>query len=200
MADILSVGIDIGTSTTQLVFSRITMEDQGSYFSVPRVSIVDKEIIYRSEVYLTPLLSPVLVDGAGVGRIAEEEYRRAGFTPADVDTGAVIITGESARKENAAAVLDQLSALAGEFVVSTAGPDLESVIAGKGSGAWAESLREHCVTANLDVGGGTTNIVIFSDGEVAAKGCLDIGGRLIRLDGDGTVRYISPAPPAGGVM
>ena len=134
MADILSVGIDIGTSTTQLVFSRITMEDQGSYFSVPRVSIVDKEIIYRSEVYLTPLLSPVLVDGAGVGRIAEEEYRRAGCPPADVDTGAVIITGESARKENAAAVLEELSALAGEFVVSTAGPDLESVIAGRAAG------------------------------------------------------------------
>lgn len=193
MADILSVGIDIGTSTTQLVFSRITMEDQGSYFSVPRVSIVDKEILYRSQVYLTPLLSPVLVDGAGVARIAQEEYRRAGFTPADVDTGAVIITGESARKENAAAVLEQLSDLAGEFVVSTAGPDLESVIAGKGSGAWAESRREHCVTANLDVGGGTTNIVIFSDGEVVSKGCLDIGGRLIRLDGDGTIRYLSPA-------
>lgn len=193
MAEILSVGIDIGTSTTQLVFSRITMEDQGGYFSVPRVSIVDKEVIYRSEVYLTPLLSPVLVDGEAVGRIAEEAYRRAGFTPADVDTGAVIITGESARKENAAAVLDRLSVLAGEFVVSTAGPDLESVIAGKGSGAWAASLREHCVTANLDIGGGTTNMVIFSDGEVIAKGCLDIGGRLIRVDGRGVVTYLSPA-------
>ena len=170
MAEILSVGIDIGTSTTQLVFSRITMEDQGGYFSVPRVSIVDKEVIYRSEVYLTPLLSPVLVDGEAVGRIAEEAYRRAGFTPADVDTGAVIITGESARKENAAAVLDRLSVLAGEFVVSTAGPDLESVIAGKGSGAWAASLREHCVTANLD-----------------------IGGRLIRVDDRGVVTYLSPA-------
>ena len=193
MAEILSVGIDIGTSTTQLVFSRITMEDQGGYFSVPRVSIVDKEVIYRSEVYLTPLLSPVLVDGEAVGRIAEEAYRRAGFTPADVDTGAVIITGESARKENAAAVLDRLSVLAGEFVVSTAGPDLEAIIAGKGSGAQQYSEEMCCTAVNLDIGGGTTNLVLFDCGRTVGKGCLDIGGRLIRLEPDYTVTYLSPA-------
>ena len=99
MPDILSVGIDIGTSTTQLVFSRITMENTTGYFSVPRVSITGKQVIYKSEVYLTPLLTPVLIDGAAVREIVAGEYRRAGFTPAEVDTGAVIITGESARKE-----------------------------------------------------------------------------------------------------
>ena len=193
LPDILSVGIDIGTSTTQLVFSRIVMENTTGYFTVPRISIVDKEVIYKSPVHLTPLTTPVLIDGEAVRDLVAEEYRQAGFTPADVDTGAVIITGESARKENAAAVLEKLSGFAGEFVVSTAGPDLESVIAGKGSGAFQYSLDNDCATVNLDIGGGTTNLVLFDRGEAVSKGCLDIGGRLIRLSPDLTVESVSPA-------
>ena len=196
MASILSVGVDIGTSTTQVIFSRIDMENTGGYFSVPRVSIVDKEVIFKSQVYLTPLKTQVLIDGAAVRDLVAGAYREAGFTPADVDTGAVIITGESARKENAAEVLSQLSDFAGEFVVSTAGPDLESIIAGKGSGAYQYSMDNGCTAVNLDIGGGTTNIVMFRDGETVAKGCLDIGGRLIKLEKDLTVTYISPAAQA----
>ena len=196
MPDILSVGIDIGTSTTQLVFSRITMENTTGYFTVPRISIVDKEVIYKSTVHITPLITPVLIDGEAIRDIVAEEFRLAGFTPADVDTGAVIITGESARKENAAAVLDKLSGFAGEFVVSTAGPDLESIIAGKGSGAFQYSLDNGCRAVNLDIGGGTTNIVLFDNGDTVSKGCLDIGGRLIRLKSDLTVERVSPAAQA----
>lgn len=193
MPDILSVGIDIGTSTTQLVFSRITMENAAGFFSVPRVAIVDKNVIYKSRVYITPLLTPVLIDGEAIRTIVEEEFRLAGYAPADVDTGAVIITGESARKENAAAVLEKLSGFAGEFVVSTAGPDLESIIAGKGSGAFQFSMDSGCPAVNLDIGGGTTNMVLFDGGEIIGKGCLDIGGRLIRLGPDLTVEQVSPA-------
>lgn len=196
MADILSVGIDIGTSTTQLVFSRITMENTTGYFTVPRVSIVEKAVLYKSPVLLTPLTTPVRIDGQAVRALVAEQYRQAGFTPQDVDTGAVIITGESARKENAAAVLESLSDFAGEFVVSTAGPDLESIIAGKGSGAFQYSLDNACTTVNLDVGGGTTNLVLFDSGSVVSKGCLDIGGRLIRLGPDLTLERVSPAAQA----
>ena len=193
MTDILSVGIDIGTSTTQLVFSRISMENMSGYFCVPRICIVDKEVIYKSKVHITPLVNSVLIDGEAIRQIVAEEFRLAGFTPKDVDTGAVIITGESARKENAAAVLDKLGGFAGEFVVSTAGPDLESIIAGKGSGAYQYTLDNNCTAVNLDIGGGTTNIVFFDNGEIVSKGCLDIGGRLIRLRKDMTVEHISPA-------
>lgn len=193
MANILSVGIDIGTSTTQVIFSRIAMENTGSYFSVPRVSIVEKEVVYKSPVYVTPLKTPVLIDGAAVREIVACEYQSAGYVQKDVDTGAVIITGESARKENAAEVLSQLSDFAGEFVVSTAGPDLESIIAGKGSGAYQYSMDNICSTVNLDIGGGTTNIVMFHDGDTVAKGCLDIGGRLIRVTDALVVESVSPA-------
>lgn len=193
MQTILSVGIDVGTSTTQVVFSRLSMDDAGGFFSVPRVSIVDKEVVYKSEVYLTPLDSDVWINTQALRTIVADEYRKAGYRPDDVSSGAVIITGESARKENADAVLKSLSDFAGDFVVSAAGPDMESVIAGKGSGAWACSTTEHCIVANLDIGGGTTNIVVFDDGDVIARGCLDIGGRLICVDPSMTVTKISPA-------
>ena len=98
MADLLSVGIDIGTTTTQLIFSKIKMENTTGYFAVPRISIVDKEILYQSEVHLTPLLTETLIDSDGVREIVAQEYQKAGIVPSSVDTGAVIITGESARK------------------------------------------------------------------------------------------------------
>lgn len=196
MADktaILSVGIDVGTSTTQVVFSKLQMDNAGGYFSVPRVAIVDKEVVYKSEVYMTPLKTDVLIDTDALRDIVAAEFRKAGYRPEDTDSGAVIITGESARKENADAVLKSLSDFAGDFVVSAAGPDMESLIAGKGSGAWQYSMDHHCRVANLDIGGGTTNVVLFEDGETLARGCLDIGGRLIRMNPQGIITKVSPA-------
>lgn len=196
MADktaILSVGIDVGTSTTQVVFSKLQMDNAGGYFSVPRVAIVDKEVVYKSEVYMTPLKTDVLIDTDALRDIVAAEFRKAGYRPEDTDSGAVIITGESARKENSDAVLKSLSDFAGDFVVSAAGPDMESLIAGKGSGAWQYSMDHHCRVANLDIGGGTTNVVLFEDGETAARGCLDIGGRLICMDSQGMITKVSPA-------
>lgn len=187
---ILSVGIDIGTSTTQVIFSYLTLENLSSLFTVPRVEIVDKKIVYRSEIYFTPLLSETLIDGEGVKAIVKAEYAKAGFSPSDTGAGAVIITGESARKENADEILRQMSSFAGDFVVATAGPDLESIMAGKGSGAWQYSYDNKCVVANLDIGGGTTNISVFDSGKVIARGCLDIGGRLVRV-AEGKITYIS---------
>lgn len=189
---ILSVGIDIGTTTTQVVFSRLVMENVSSYLTVPRVDIVDKKVVYKSEIRLTPLVSQTQLDGEGVRRIVDEEFKKARLTPQDTDTGAVIITGEAALKENAALVLNKMSDFAGDFVVSTAGPDLESIIAGKGSGAQQYSIERDCTVANLDIGGGTTNIAVFSAGETVATGCFDIGGRLIRLTDDDIIAYISP--------
>lgn len=111
---ILSVGIDIGTSTTQLIFSRLTIENRASSYTVPRIQIVDKEVIYRSLIYFTPLKSNTEIDAEAVKKIVRDEYQAAGMTPEDVRTGAVIITGETARKENANEVLEALSDLAGD--------------------------------------------------------------------------------------
>lgn len=187
---ILSVGIDIGTSTTQLVFSQLLVDNTASIASIPVVRIIDKKVIYKSGIYFTPLISHNEIDGGKIREIIESEYEKAGITPDELDTGAVIITGETARKENAREVLNNLSGLAGDFVVATAGPDLEGIIAGKGSGAAAFSKERLTTVANLDIGGGTTNIAIFKDGEAIDTGCLDIGGRLIKVENE-KITYIS---------
>ncbi len=190
---ILSVGIDIGTSTTQLVFSNITIENTASSFTVPRIKIVDKEIIYRSNIHFTPLLNQTKIDGNKVREIIELEYDRAHVKPENVITGAVIITGETARKENASEVLQNLSGFAGDFVVATAGPDLESIIAGRGAGADTISDEENAYVVNIDIGGGTSNIALFKNGELVDTGCLDIGGRLIKVDRDSKkITYVYP--------
>ena len=188
MEEILSVGIDIGTSTTQVIFSRLALENEASYFSVPQIQIVRKTVVYKGAVHRTPLLDHYRLDGDQIRRLVEGEFQTAGVQPSQVQTGAVIITGESARKENSALVLEKLSQLAGDFVVSTAGPDLEAILAGKGSGAYAYAQKNQSWTVNLDIGGGTSNIVLFGpDGSVQGKGCVDIGGRQIQVDSSGLV-------------
>ncbi|MEG2038258.1 MAG: ethanolamine ammonia-lyase reactivating factor EutA [Oscillospiraceae bacterium] len=179
---ILSVGIDIGTSTTQLIFSKLTIENLASSYTVPRITIVDKEVIYRSEIYFTPLLSQTEIDAEAVREIIAKEYNNAGIQPEMVQTGAVIITGETARKQNANQVLQMLSGFAGDFVVATAGPDLESVLSGRGTGTDKLSKEKRLTLANLDIGGGTSNISVFDKGNMAGVCCLDIGGRLIKID------------------
>ncbi|MDR3348655.1 MAG: ethanolamine ammonia-lyase reactivating factor EutA [Acidaminococcales bacterium] len=187
--DILSVGIDIGTSTAQLVFSRLTLGNAASAFSVPQIEIVGKTLIYKSAVYFTPLVSPTEIDAPALCRIIGAEYGKAGVKAGDVTTGAVIITGDTARKSNAAEVLRLIGNLAGEFVVVTAGPSLESILSGRGAGADRLSGREGATVANLDIGGGTTNISIFRNGELLAVTCLDIGGRLVKVT-EGRISYV----------
>ena len=190
--EILSVGIDIGTTTTSMIVSRLGMQNIAASYMAPEISITRKDIIYRSELYLTPLLDRETLDGEAIRKIVETEYDRAGITPADVDTGAVIITGESSLKENAKIVVDSLSELAGEFVVATAGPDLESILAGRGSGAEEFSKKYGCIASNLDIGGGTTNVSVFDCGTLTGQTCIDVGGRIMKYDDDGILTYVSP--------
>ena len=189
---LLSVGLDVGTTSTQLVVSELKVENRASGFAVPEMEITKRRIRYKGEVHFTPLLGENLVDGAGVRKIVEAEYAAAGISREKVNTGAVIITGETSRKENARAVLDALSDYAGEFVVATAGPDLESVLAAKGAGAVAFSEETGKRVLHMDIGGGTSNLALVEDGKIIQTGCLNVGGRLLKLDAQGIVTYISP--------
>lgn len=189
--ELLSVGIDVGTSTTQVIFSCLRVENTGGYSRAPNAAITDKKVIFRGKTHETPLLDAIRIDAERLRGIVEAEFRGAGILPGAADTGAVIITGESARKENAAAVLRSLSDFAGEFVVSTAGPDLEARMAGQGSGAQAASKQHRCRVANLDIGGGTTNIAVFDNGALVSVGCYDLGGRQLKFSPDGVLTYLS---------
>lgn len=187
-----SVGLDVGTTSTQLIVSELVVENRASAFAVPELEIAQREIRYKSPVYFTPLLDESHVDGEKIREIVQEEYRKAGLQRQDVDTGAIIITGETSRKENARAVLDALSDFAGEFVVATAGPDLESVLAAKGAGAVAFSEQEGKTVLHMDIGGGTSNLALIRKGQIVHTGCLNVGGRLVKFGEDGVVSYVSP--------
>ena len=189
---LLSVGLDIGTTSTQMIVSELQIENQAGSFSVPQMRIADREILYKSPVHFTPLLDESHVDGAGLKKLVQQEYRAAGIQRQQVDTGAVIITGETSRKENAAAVLAALSDFAGDFVVATAGPDLESVLAAKGSGAVEFSEQTGRTVLHMDIGGGTSNLALIRDGKIVETGCLNVGGRLLKFDENGCVTYVSP--------
>ena len=187
-----SVGLDVGTTTTQMVISELEIQNQAGAFAVPQMAITERKILYRSPVYFTPLVGQNLVDGAAIRAIVDAEYEKAGVKRDSLDTGAVIITGETSRKENARAVLENLSEFAGDFVVATAGPDLESVLAAKGAGAVAFSERTGKTVLHMDIGGGTSNLALITDGKITATGCLNVGGRLLKFDEKGQIIYVSP--------
>ena len=191
MAELLSVGLDVGTTSSQLVVSKLTVENKAGAFSVPEMEIAQRRIVYQSPVYFTPLLGQDLVNGGELRRIVEREYEKAGITRGDVDTGAIIITGETSRRENARAVMEALADLAGDFVVATAGPDLESALAAKGAGAVDYSAKTGKRTLHFDIGGGTSNLALIEDGKIAATTCLNVGGRLVKIDRDRRLCYVS---------
>ena len=189
---LLSVGLDVGTTTTQLILSRLRVENRASGFAVPEMEITHREILYRGPVHFTPLLDESHVDGDGIRELVAADYRAAGVQPEDVDSGAIIITGETSRKENAAAVLEALAGFAGDFVAATAGPDLESVLAAKGAGAVSWSQNTGRQVLHMDIGGGTSNLALIRDGKILRTGCLNVGGRLLKFAPGGKVTYVSP--------
>ena len=193
MADtLLSVGLDVGTTTTQMIVSRLTVENKASGFAVPEMEIAQREILYKGKVHFTPLIEGKRVDKAGLQALVDREYANAGICREQVDTGAVIITGETSRKENARTALEALSQYAGEFVVATAGPDLESILAARGAGAVDYSEATGKLVLHMDIGGGTSNLCLSEAGKIIATGCLNVGGRLIKRDSTGNITYRSP--------
>ena len=193
MADtLLSVGLDVGTTTTQMIVSRLTVENRATGFAVPEMEIASREILYKGNVHFTPLLDGKRVDKEGLKALVDREYALAGIKREQVDTGAVIITGETSRKENARTALEALSEYAGEFVVATAGPDLESILAARGAGAVDYSEKTGKLVLHMDIGGGTSNLCLIKAGKIIATGCLNVGGRLIKRDSLGKITYRSP--------
>lgn len=186
---ILSAGIDIGTTTTHLIISKIGICVTGGFAVVPQAEITSKEIIYKSPVYFTPLNDNSSINAKKTAEIISTEYKKAGVKPQDLKSGAVIITGESANKRNSEQVLHAISKLAGSFVAAQAGTQLESYLAGMGSGADKISSDTGMITANVDIGGGTTNISVFDNGECIDDCCLNIGGRLVKELNDGTISF-----------
>ncbi|KKM17225.1 hypothetical protein LCGC14_1677880, partial [marine sediment metagenome] len=183
--NVLSVGIDIGSSTSHLIFSRLSLKRETSFFNMSnRFILVNREILYEGNIIFTPLVDKFNIDIEKVIEFCKKEYERAEITPEMVDTGAVIVTGETAKKENAAEIVKRLSSESGKFVSASAGPNFESMLGIMGSGIVERSKRTQKNLLNVDVGGGTSNIAIASKGDVLSTSCINVGGRLLGIDKD----------------
>jgi ethanolamine utilization protein EutA len=188
--ELLSVGIDVGSATSHLVFSKlILVRDDRS--PTLRFNIEERKIIHEGRIIHTPLLEDKTIDIAALTAFFKEEYQLAGIDPEDIQTGAVIITGESAKKQNAPQIAQALSKDAGKLVAATAGPNFESLLAAMGSGATARSKERERTVMSCDIGGGTSNLAISRNGEVLSTSCIAIGGRLMALDSEIRIRQLA---------
>lgn len=188
-SQLLSVGIDIGTTTTQVIFSHLELVNRAAVSQVPRYEFIKREISWQSPVFFTPVDKQGGLKEAELKSLIFEQYQAAGIAPESVDSGAIIITGESAKTRNARPAVMTLSQSLGDFVVASAGPHLESVIAGHGAGAQTLSEQRLCRVLNIDIGGGTANYALFDAGKISGTACLNVGGRLLETDSQGRVVY-----------
>jgi ethanolamine utilization protein EutA len=172
-----SVGVDIGSSTSHLVFSRIVLERLDS-----RYIVTERETVHRSDILLTPYTSAETIDAATLGAFIERQYDAAGISPEAIDTGALILTGVAVERKNARAIGELFARQAGRLVAVSAGDGLETTMAAYGSGAVARSIRDGARVLNVDLGGGTAKLALCVDGRVASITALDVGARLIAID------------------
>jgi len=187
-----SVGIDVGTATSQIIFSQLVLRRLGRELS-SRFVVTERDTLYLSPVHLTPYIAGrERIDDLALGQFVDSAYREAGLSPRDVDTGAIILTGEAIRRDNARAIADLFAAQRGTFVCATAGHNFEAQLAAHGSGAVAHSAEKQCRVLNIDIGGGTTKLAVAERGRVVSTAAFHIGGRLLATDDAGRITVLEP--------
>jgi ethanolamine utilization protein EutA len=186
--ELTSVGVDIGSSTSHLVFSRLELEQRDS-----RYIVKSREVLYESDILLTPYIDENTIDSDALGRFIAEQYEAVGIAPDQIDTGALILTGVAVRRQNARAIGELFAKEAGKFVAVSAGDNLETTMAAYGSGAVTNSEKVGATVMNVDIGGGTSKIAVCANGKVVDLTAIDIGARLVSVDREGRVRRIEEA-------
>ena len=176
-----SVGIDIGSSTSHLMFSRLLIGYPSLLQRKPIV--VERNVIARSPILLTPFSGDWNIEAEPLRELIDDTFKEAGLTRDHIDTGAVIITGEAARRDNAGKIAELFADETGKFVCATAGPTLETIMAAHGSGAVITSREQGLTLLNIDVGGGTTKISVIEEGRIRGTTAVNIGARLVAHDG-----------------
>jgi ethanolamine utilization protein EutA len=187
-----SVGIDIGSAGTQVIFSKVHLRRLSEELT-SRYYVVGRETLFRSPVSLTPYHSEERIDDRRLRAIIDEAYAAAALNPKDIDTGVVILTGEALRRENAEAIAGLLAEQGGDFVTATAGHHMEAMLAAYGSGSARVSSDQGKRILNIDIGGGTTKLALVEKGRVIATAAIHIGGRLQVVDADGRISRLDPA-------
>jgi ethanolamine utilization protein EutA len=191
-----SVGIDVGSATTQVIFSRLFLRRLGREFS-SRFTVISRDALYLSPVHLTPYTpGRERIDEQALGKLVDMAFQEAGLSPDEVNTGAVILTGEAIRRENARAIAELFSAEKGDFVCASAGHRFEALLAAHGSGAVAISSEQGIRLLNVDIGGGTTKLAVVERGRVLETAAFHVGGRLLSTDPSGKIALLEPGGAA----
>jgi len=183
-----SVGIDIGSSTSHLAFSRIVLERLDT-----RYMVVERTLLHQSDVRLTPYRGTDEIDGDALAAFIAEQYAAAGLTPEAIDTGALILTGVAVRRSNARTIGEIFSEQTGKFVVVSAGDGLETTLAAFGSGAVARSGKTGETVLNVDIGGGTSKLAVCANGAIRNISAIDIGARIVAFDAERKITRIEEA-------
>jgi ethanolamine utilization protein EutA len=187
-----SVGIDVGTATSQILFSQLVLRRLGRELS-SRFIVTNRDALYLSPVHFTPYTAGrERIDDQALGQLVDSAYREAGLSPRDVDSGAIILTGEAIRRDNARAIAELFASQRGNFVCATAGHNFEAQLAAHGSGAVAYSAEKQCRVLNIDIGGGTTKLAVADRGHVLSTAAFHVGGRLVATDRSGTITVLEP--------
>ena len=192
---LLSVGIDIGSAGTQILFSRVHLQRQAVDLS-SRYLVVERETLYESPVSLTPYKSDRLIDARALGEIVDDAYDQAQLHPDKIDTGVVILTGEALRRENAERIAKILSEKCGDLVCATAGHHMEATLAAHGSGAMQLSFDRNERLLNIDIGGGTTKLSVVEKGRILSTAAIHIGSRLLAIDANERLERLEPGGKA----
>lgn len=191
--ELTTVGVDVGSSTSHLMFSKVHLQRLAEGLS-SRFVVVNRQVLWRSPILLTPYRSDYTIDADELKEFFGNAYKNAKLTPEDIDTGAVILTGEALKRNNARAIADLFAEESGKFVCASAGHNLEALMAANGSGAVGLSRKDHQTILNIDVGGGTVKLGLCHNGKLLATSAFAVGGRLIAFDDDGKmVRIEGPA-------
>jgi ethanolamine utilization protein EutA len=193
--DLTTVGVDVGSSTSHLLFAHLHLQRLTEALS-SRFVVVEREVLHRSPILLTPYRADGLIDVDALQQFVELAYAEAGLTPDDVDTGAVILTGAALERANARNVAELFAGSGGKFVCASAGHNLEGILAAHGSGAVALSRECHQTLLHVDVGGGTTKLGLLHDGDIVRTAAIHVGGRLIAFDDEDRVTRIEPSGAA----
>jgi ethanolamine utilization protein EutA len=183
--ELRTVGIDIGSSTSHLLFARVVLKRQAQSLS-SRFVVIDRQVIWRSPIMLTPFLPDGTIDAEALDHFVRHAYQDAGLRSSDIDSGAVILTGEAIKQKNARAIDEIFAKESGKFVCATAGHKLESILAAHGSGATALSRRRGACSLHVDVGGGTTKLALIDKGDIVSVAAFAVGGRLVAQDAAGS--------------
>jgi ethanolamine utilization protein EutA len=181
--ELKTVGIDIGSSTSHLMFARVVLQRQSQGLS-SRFVVIDRQVIWRSPIMLTPFLIDGTIDAHSLSHFVQDAYADAGLEKNDIDSGAVILTGEAIKRKNARAIDELFAAEAGKFVCATAGHALEARLAAQGSGALRLSKERGICVLHVDIGGGTTKLALINQGVVVGLSAFAVGGRLLAVDTD----------------